>query len=150
MKSVISSMYSGLAYLSLPSDFNMVLSTWPQNVIFADKALESLSPQPELLSQGERVSPALRSFSTYLGLGRHHLLSEATNYLYLPAYYRGLRPRNLPTYLHTFYTSFGHATYLPTRALSVRLAGRSVRSTYLPTSLLLLLAPFLGACWWRL
>jgi hypothetical protein len=47
-------MYSGLAYLSLQSDFNIVLSTW--HVIFADNALESLSPQPELLSQGERVS----------------------------------------------------------------------------------------------
>jgi hypothetical protein len=50
-------MYSGLVYLYLPSDFNMVLSTWPQNVIFADNALESLSSQPQLLSQGERVSP---------------------------------------------------------------------------------------------
>ena len=44
-------MYSGLAYLSLPSDSNMVLSTLSKNVIMisANYALDSLSPQPEFI-----------------------------------------------------------------------------------------------------
>ena len=58
MKSTISSMYSGLAYLSvLPSDFNMVLSTytWPKHVIFADYALDSVD---SLSPVGWRLSPS--------------------------------------------------------------------------------------------
>ena len=42
-------MYSGMAYLSVPSDSNMVLSTLPKNVIFAEYTLYSLSPQPEFI-----------------------------------------------------------------------------------------------------
>ena len=53
-------MYSGLAYLSLPSDSNMVLSTLPKHVRFADYALYSLSPQPEFIGAVLTSSPQAR------------------------------------------------------------------------------------------
>ena len=48
-------MYSGMAYLSVPSDSNMVLSTLPKNVIFAEYALYSLLVR-SLSSSEQRVT----------------------------------------------------------------------------------------------
>jgi hypothetical protein len=74
---------------------------------------------------GQAEDPALRSFSTYVGLDTHTLLfGQQTTYL--PGVL-SRPPAAQPTYLPAyFFLFFGQATYLPTRALSVR------QPTYLP------------------